>query len=574
MTARSMGDWYSRPQTSNHTMHARSRQWLRRWLAAMVMVALPPIAWGEACEANTASNAVPTPAELEHRGTRIGNIDVEVEDIFDPTRPGEGATPYRLANDLHLRTRDDVIRAQLLFGEDEPFSQQKIAETERLLRGRRYLYDAWIEPVCYYEAEQTVDLRVRVRDVWSLNPGFSFNRKGGTNKVGVDVEDQDFLGRGELVSLSWGRNVDRDSLLGVYEDPQILGTWWRGRVAYADNTDGSFGELGVGQPFYSLDTRWSAGLGLVAGDRVNSRYAQGKVLDAYTEATDRFEIYGGRSHGLQDGWARRWLAGVRSEDSRFHETPGETLVGPLPQDRKLVYPWVGVEWVEDDFGTVHNQDQLARTEDLQFGRSLRAELGLASPAWGADRTATVARVHSAAGKRFDDGQSMFFTADLTGRLESDGLRDTLLQGEARYYNRQTKHALFFASARGAIAQHPDLDHQLLLGGDNGLRGYPLRYQSGTASALVTLEERFYTDWYPFHLFNIGAAAFADAGRAWGQDVAGEEPLGLLSDVGVGLRIGNARSGLGNVLHIDVAVPLSRQPGIDAVQFLIETRRGF
>lgn len=112
------------------------------------------------------------------------------------------------------------------------------------------------------------------------------------------------------------------------------------------------------------------------------------------------------------------------------------------------------------------------------------------------------------------------------------------------------------------------------GGDNGLRGYPLRYQSGTASALVTVEERIYTDWYPFRLFHIGAAAFADAGRTWGQDVAGQEPLGLLSDVGVGLRIGNARSGFGNVLHIDFAVPLSRQPGIDSVQLLVETHHSF
>ena len=28
------------------------------------------------------------------------------------------------------------------------------------------------------------------------------------------------LGRGELVSLSWGRNVDRDSLMFLYDDPQ------------------------------------------------------------------------------------------------------------------------------------------------------------------------------------------------------------------------------------------------------------------------------------------------------------------------------------------------------------------
>ena len=547
---------------------------LRNTLVALALVGASGAAFGYGCEAPGSSQELPTIAELEQRGVKVGDIDVQVEDIFDPTKPGEDVTVYRWANNLHMLTRDEAVRSQLLFKESEPLSQQKVAETERLLRGRRYLYDAWIEPTCYYAAEQTVDLRVRVRDVWSLTPGFNFNRKGGTNKVGIKVEDQDFLGRGELVSLSWGSNVDRDTLLAVYEDPQILGSWWRGRVAYADNSDGSFAELAVGQPFYSLDTRWSAGFSLLAGDRLNSRYQQGEVLDAFTENTDRFEIYGGRSRGLQDGWARRWLAGVRYDDSRFSEARDEQLVAPLPQDRKLVYPWVGMEWIEDDFVTAHNQDQLARTEDLQFGRTLRAELGIAAPAWGADRTAAIAKAHGNAGKRLGDAQSIFFTADLSGRVQENGLSDTLLQGEARYYYRQTPHALFFASARGSVAERPDLDHQLLLGGDNGLRGYPLRYQSGTASALVTVEERIYTDWYPFRLFHIGAAAFADAGRTWGQDVAGQEPLGLLSDVGVGLRIGNARSGLGNVLHIDLAVPLSRQPGIDSVQLLVETHHSF
>lgn len=551
---------------------------IERWgvntLVAFALTGASGAASGFACEAPGSSLNLPTITELEQRGVRVGDIDIRVEDIFDPTKPGEDTTLYRWANDLHMLTRDDAVRSQLLFKESEPVSQQKIAETERLLRGRRYLYDAWIEPTCYDAAAQTVDLRVRVRDVWSLNPGFTFNRKGGANRVGFELEDQDFFGRGEFVSASVGRNVDRDTLLLVYEDPQILGTWWRGRVAYANNSDGGLGEFAVGQPFYSLDTRWSAGLGLAAGDRINSRYQLGQVLDAFAETTDRFEVYGGRSQGLRDGWARRWLAGVRYEDSRFSETRDEELVAPLPEDRKLVYPWVGVEWIEDDFDTSRNQDQLVRTEDLQFGRSMRAELGLAAPVWGSDRTAAIAKVQGGTGKRIGAAQSLFFTGELRGRIEGDGLNDALMQGEARYYYRQSPNRLFFASVRAAVAEQPDLDHQLLLGGDNGLRGYPLRYQSGTASALVTVEERFYTGWYPFRLFHIGAAAFADAGRTWGRDVAGDEPLGLLSDVGVGLRIGNARSGLGNVLHIDLAVPLSRQPGIDSVQLLIETRHSF
>jgi hypothetical protein len=517
---------------------------------------------------------LPAPEQLATEGTKVGDVVIQVEDIFDPSKPEESAALYRWANDLHLATREDAIRSQLLFHESEDYSVQKVAETERLLRGRRYLYDAWVEPTCYHAAEKTVDMRVRVRDVWSLNPGINFSRSGGTNRGGFELQDQDFLGRGELVSLSWGRSVDRDSLMFIYDDPQLLGSWWRGRVAYSDNSDGSFGALAIGRPFYSLDTRWSAGVDLAGGDRVDSRYQLGKVLDAYAENVEHVDLHFGRSRGLHDGWTRRWIGGLRYDRSTFSETADDPLAAPLPQDRTLAYPWLGLEWIEDDFVTSHNQDQLARTEDLQFGRSVRAEFGMASPAFGADRSAAVFSLSGNDGRRFGESRSLFVSSSLGGRWEADGLRDVMLDAEARYYQRQRPHALFFASARGAVVEQPDLDHQLLLGGDNGLRGYPLRYQSGTASVLLTAEERIYTDWYPFRLFHVGAAAFADAGRTWGQDVAGEQPLGWLSDVGVGLRIGNSRSGLGNVLHIDVAVPLVRQPGIDSVQFLVETRQSF
>jgi hypothetical protein len=45
-------------------------------------------------------------------------------------------------------------------------------------------------------------------------------------------------------------------------------------------------------------------------------------------------------------------------------------------------------------------------------------------------------------------------------------------------------------------------------------------------------------------------------------------------VGFGLRFGNARSGFGNVTHVDVAFPLRMQQGIDKAQFLIQTQASF
>ncbi len=43
--------------------------------------------------------------------------------------------------------------------------------------------------------------------------------------------------------------------------------------------------------------------------------------------------------------------------------------------------------------------------------------------------------------------------------------------------------------RATRAMHLDPEEQLLLGGDSGLRGYPLRYQAGKARALAVIEQR-------------------------------------------------------------------------------------
>jgi hypothetical protein len=50
--------------------------------------------------------------------------------------------------------------------------------------------------------------------------------------------------------------------------------------------------------------------------------------------------------------------------------------------------------------------------------------------------------------------------------------------------------------------------------------------------------------------------------------------GILRDVGAGLRIGNARSGLGNVIHIDIAFPLDGDPSIARAQLLVTTKQSF
>ena len=171
-------------------------------------------------------------------------------------------------------------------------------------------------------------------------------------------------------------------------------------------------------------------------------------------------------------------------------------------------------------------------------------------------------------------------ASASGRLEHGALADAVFGVVARYHWRQTPRHTFFTSLVADHGVNLDVDKQLTLGGDNGLRGYPIRYRTGQGRWLFTAEERVFTDWYPFRLFTLGAAVFFDMGGVSGSSLVpatplpGEPPRKVLRDIGFGLRVGNMRSALGNVIHIDVAHPLDGNASISRIQVIVEARRSF
>jgi hemolysin activation/secretion protein len=171
-------------------------------------------------------------------------------------------------------------------------------------------------------------------------------------------------------------------------------------------------------------------------------------------------------------------------------------------------------------------------------------------------------------------QALLLSASTAGRLESGDAVNSLLNVSARYYRTQSERRLFVATLSATAGHALDLDNPVQIGGDTGLRGYPLRYQSGDSKALFSVEQRYFTDWYPFRLVRIGGAVFADAGRVWGEDPLGGQRFSWLTDAGFGLRLAPTRGGGGKMVHIDVAFPLGGDDSIDSVQFLVEAKRGF
>ncbi len=515
---------------------------------------------------------LPSDAQLEAAQARIGKIIIDPRAIFDTTQPADDTRLFRLANRLHIRTRQQTIASQLLFRDGDPYKGRLLQESERILRNTRYLNDAWIRPIAYHDG--LVDIEVVTRDVWTLNPGFNVGRAGGKTTSGFKVEELNLLGRGEQLRVGRKSEVDRDSTIFRFADPQLWGSWWGMDAQYSDNSDGKTQEFTLEHPFFSLDTRWAGGIDLKNDRRVDALYNLGEIADQYRVREKAFSTYLGFSRGLSNGWVRRWSAGFTVDDSQFSALPDPLISTFVPSNRKLQYPWLGFELLQDDYRTARNRDQIERTEDVPLGWRASVKLGFASPTFGADRSAVV--MAAALGKGFDIGshQSLMLDSSLGGRLESGSLTNALASFATRYYWKQSSRRLLYLGLSTDIGSDLDADKPLTLGGDSGLRGYPLRYQGGEGRWLFTIEQRLFSNWYPFRLANVGGAVFFDAGQAWGTAPVGTASKGMLKDVGVGLRLGNSRSALGNVIHLDLAFPLDGDSTIDRMQFLIETRRTF
>jgi outer membrane protein assembly factor BamA len=504
--------------------------------------------------------ALPTFAELEAEGARIGEIRIDPQDMFDLEDPRENKSFYRFANKLHINTRPEVIRNALLFKSGDRVSVQVIEETERLLRSNDYLYDVRIRPIAV--RDRLVDIEVKTRDTWSLDLGVSASRAGGHNTGRLSIQEENLLG-----------TVDRSGVTFEFGDNNIMGTRAAASYSYSKNDDGDNHALYAARPFYALDTRWAAGTSIIDSDAIDALYNAGNNVAEYRHKRQAVEVFGGWSPGLSGGWTRRYSIGLTYEIDDYDLEPGKPPPVRLPADLELVGPFLRFELIEDAFRKDVNLNLIGRIEDFPMGVQSRLQVGRAVHALGSTRDAWVYSASVSNG--FDLTRDSFVLTEIRagGRYAHAGENQSL-GVSARYYNRQGRHLVYYAAASADAMHNPDIPGPLLIGGDNGLRGYPLRYQAGERRALFTAEARAYTDWYPLRLFRVGGAVFADVGRAWEGENQNTVNPGWLRDIGFGLRLLSARTSKGNVLHADFAFPLDPDPSIKKAQFLVKTRVSF
>ncbi len=522
--------------------------------------------------ASATAKTIPNFAELESSGAIIGKIIVNPQNIFDLDDEQENRALFQWANRLHVKTKAEVIERLLLFQSGETVSAQKIDETERLLRRSSTRYEVNIRPVAFQNG--VVDIEVSTRDTWTFNLTGSFSRSGGDNKSSFGIAEQNLFGGDVAIAYSRTADVDRSGSEFELSVAHAFDAWTTVDFLRGRFIDGKRTAVTIDRPFYALDTRRSGRLAWRDESRIDSIFNSGNTISEFRRRVRFVEVSGGWSPGMRNSWVQRFTAGANVLDQEFSGVSGRQAPATLPVDHNMRALFLRFDLLEDRFVKVKNYNRIERPEYLSLGFNGRLQLTMPVTAAGSTHSQPLYVAEVGKGFRSSGGQIMQLTGAVERRHGEFGLPIAQVGARAKFYFPLAARSLVYASIAWDQVHGGGITDQLLIGGNFGLRGYPSRYQSGEQRWLFTIERRVFTDWYPWRLLRVGGAVFFDSGRAWGGQNQNAVNGGQLSDIGIGLRIALDRTAFANMLHLDLAMPLNRAPGIKPVQFLIKSEASF
>lgn len=502
--------------------------------------------------------------EGDGKAMTIRSIQIDNGNIFDMQDDRENAIFYRAVNALHFKTRRNTIVEQLLFKVGDPYVPRLIVESERLLRANRYIGEVIISPKI---EGSFVDVAIFTKDTWSTKPKINFSQSGGESKSEFGIKEENLLGLGISADLSYKADADRKSYVTEISDSHLWGTWYSLDMGYTSSSDGFEKKVALQKPFYSMDALSSYGLIYDSHKFSDAYYLLGNKYYQYGALHNLYEIFGGWSAGLEGGSVTRHKIGLRLEEEQYSELEHprriySPVMDPyllshdlLPADRKDIYPFYGVEYLQDRYMEVRNFEHIGKVEDRYMGLGGRFEVGYASEGFGSYEDRVLFKAAIGKTIELDAVSSISSEADLNLRLGNSSAENVLGSVQLKYYREQGSHFKFYSDLAVVAGHDLDIQNQIFLGNETGLRGFPMHYLSGDNMEKITLEERYYSDAKPFRIFGFGAALFLDVGRIAGGNDIEREHSGVYSSAGLGLRIANNRSARGDILHIDFAFPI-------------------
>jgi hypothetical protein len=518
---------------------------------------------------------------------RISFVFIDNWDIFDLTVLEPGAKVgwfYRAANAIHVRTREDFVRKELLFRTGDCFDPLLLEESERLLRSYSFIGESDVFPIQKPDGDR--DVVVYTRDDWTTKVNLGFRIDDGVKIEGLDLSEENFLGMGMLARLFFKKTNETQDLGTEFQTPRLFGTRLDGRVSFGTTRKGNFYEEAFTFPFVGEVGHFAARQSFSWRETVFS-YSTHPSLD-YTNLLVPFldqcwDVAVGKRIG-RPGSLTVFGLGLSKESTQFREFPKDVeyvvdkdFSNPVPGD-SIGVAEVGGQTVSRranrinlflglrklGFVTRRGLDALRGVQDVQVGTEAFLGLGRApnflQEGGGLSQNDLHVQASLFAGGAWDRWV-MNAQASMEGRyVFSEGgpgvWRDIFSEADFYLYwlpKPEGAHSVLFrlSGAGGWSAETP---FQLTLGGYSSVRGYSQDDFPGGRRMVLTLEDRVRLPGPVRELLDFGLTFFLDAGYMGAGDVPFGGDSGWIAAVGGGIRFGFPPRTT-NMTRIDVALPL-------------------
>jgi hypothetical protein len=153
---------------------------------------------------------------MVYKGKVIRNIIIRRLDFGIPladTSKRLRSTLIQWANDLHHKTREEVIRRNLFFKEGDRLVPDLIADNEKRLRDLPYLHDVDIRVIPV--DVDAVDILILTKDVLSLGGSYHMQT---TTKMNLSISEDNLAGTGHALLLRSFFDNDRNPKFGYGAD--------------------------------------------------------------------------------------------------------------------------------------------------------------------------------------------------------------------------------------------------------------------------------------------------------------------------------------------------------------------
>ncbi|MCZ6679083.1 MAG: hypothetical protein O7E52_17760 [Candidatus Poribacteria bacterium] len=453
------------------------------------------------------------------------------------------------------RTWTRVIIRELLFQVGDIYTWEDELESERILRRKRYLGSAEIlatrEP-----KTKLVWIEVEVTDLWTFIPALDVPTFSESNSgFLVALSDSNVLGSGDRARLRYqlireeGEKTRR-LVSGGYTESRLFDSHWEFDGVYTQKREGNSWEVRLRRPLYSLQTRWSADFRTSESVDEIRWYEHGTKTDtfernAHSQSGTLIRSFGDRQQQTQIGL---WALSRRSNFQQIEKlAPSEANFED--RDVKMIGVLFGHRHTE--FIRARFLNQMGRVEDVHIGYGYSASIGHASPLYGSDRSQTNLSVAFNISQAHQDMLFLNASTDLTTRFTKRQIEDSVFNATIRAIRKNLFHQTLAAQISTVMGFGLDGERQVILGGENGLRGYDTRQFSGEKMIRLNVESRMI--FWEHSLLVVGSAIFADMGYIWNGE---EFNLGdVKRSVGAGLRFSIPKLNGSRVFRMDLAYPL-------------------